>query len=72
MENLSKSDSSLYQTLIISYIKCIKYNSNNLEDTIISEYIKKLIEYFNIQLIDYESFLKDDNTIIKKIKQKFE
>ena len=71
MNNLSKCESSLYQILIISYIKCIN-NIENIDNTIISEYSKKLIEYFNIELDDYDKFLKDDKIIINKINNKFE
>ena len=71
MNNLSKCESSLYQILIISYIKCIN-NIENIDNTIISEYSKKLIEYFNIELDDYDKFLKDDKIIINKINDKFE
>ena len=71
MNNLSKSDSSLYQILIISYIKCVKY-TQNIDNTIIVEYIKQLIKYFNIELDDYDKFLKDEKIIINKINNKFE
>jgi hypothetical protein len=73
INNLSISNVNIYQTLILCFIKFNKHLHNGRQNIILL-FIQKLIEYFNIQLNDYDDYILHNekliNIMLNKLKTK--
>ena len=73
LNNLSISNVNIYQTLILCFIKFNKHLHNGRQNIILL-FIQKLIEYFNIQLNDYDDYILHNekliNIMLNKLKTK--
>ena len=62
---------SLYETLMLSYMKCVINNKDlKVSNNLIQKYILKLMETFEVDVKEYEDYVKKGDSLKEKINTK--